>query len=163
MPTALTDFATYDEIRAVLGVSDEELEDGTLALPMYLKLLQLDFGDIAGTLEAQYLAAKASITPSAAEQKLVDVVSVFSAYAISKHLLTSLPLFAPKRITDGRAETDRITDPFEGVREGVNSMYPVLKSRVGAALAALGTSVTVNSARIFFSVAGLAINPVTNV
>ena len=159
MPTALTDFATYDEIRAVLGVSDEELEDGTLALPMYLKLLQLDFGDI----EAQYLAAKASITPSAAEQKLVDVVSVFSAYAISKHLLTSLPLFAPKRITDGRAETDRITDPFEGVREGVNSMYPVLKSRVGAALAALGTSVTVNPARTFFSVAGLAINPVTNV
>ena len=163
MPTALTDFATYDEIRAVLGVSDEELEDGTLALPMYLKLLQLDFGDIAGTLEAQYLAAKASITPSAAEQKLVDVVSVFSAYAISKHLLTSLPLFAPKRITDGRAETDRITDPFEGVREGVNSMYPVLKSRVGAALTALGTSVTASPARIFFSVAGLAINPVTNV
>ena len=163
MPTALTDFATYDEIRAVLGVSDEELEDGTLALPMYLKLLQLDFGDIAGTLEAQYLAAKASITSSAAEQKLVDVVSVFSAYAISKHLLTSLPLFAPKRITDGRAETDRITDPFEGVREGVNSMYPVLKSRVGAALAALGTSVTASPARTFFSVAGLAINPVTNV
>ena len=63
----------------------------------------------------------------------------------------------------GRAETDRITDPFEGVREGVNSMYPVLKSRVGAALAALGTSVTVNPARTFFSVAGLAINPVTNV
>ena len=163
MPTALTDFATYDEIRAVLGVSDEELEDGTLALPMYLKLLQLDFGDIAGTLEAQYLAAKASITPSAAEQKLVDVVSVFSAYAISKHLLTSLPLFAPKRITDGRAETDRITDPFEGVREGVNSMCRVRESRVGAALAALGTSVTVNPARTFFSVAGLAINPVTNV
>ena len=96
MPTALTDFATYDEIRAVLGVSDEELEDGTLALPMYLKLLQLDFGDIAGTLEAQYLAAKASTPPSAAEQKLVDVVSVFSAYASSKHLLTSLPRFAPK-------------------------------------------------------------------
>lgn len=163
MPTALTDFATYDEIRAVLGVSDEELEDGTLALPMYLKLLQLDFGDIAGTLEAQYLAAKALPSPSAAEQKLLDVVSVFSAYAISKHLLTSMPLFAPKRITDGRAEADRITDPFEGVRQGVNSMYPVLRGRVLAALEALGTSVTAAVGRTYFSTAGLAINPITNV
>ena len=163
MPTALTDFASYDEIRAVLGVSDEELEDGTLALPMYLKLLQLDFGDIAGTLEAQYLAAKASITPSAAEQKLVDVVSVFSAYAISKHLLTSLPLFAPKRITDGRAETDRITDPFEGVREGVNSTYQSLKARVLIALSNAGTPTTAATQRTYFAAAGLAINPVTNV
>ena len=163
MPTALTDFATYDEIRAVLGVSDEELEDGTLALPMYLKLLQLDFGDIAGTLEAQYLAAKASITPSAAEQKLVDVVSVFSAYAISKHLLTSLPLFAPKRITDGRAETDRVTDPFEGVREGVNSTYQSLKARVLIALSNAGTPTTAATQRTYFAAAGLAINPVTNV
>lgn len=163
MPTALTDFASYDEIRAVLGVSDEELEDGTLALPMYLKLLQLDFGDIAGTLEAQYLAAKASITPSAAEQKLVDVVSVFSAYAISKHLLTSLPLFAPKRITDGRAETDRVTDPFEGVREGVNSTYQTLKARVLIALSNTGTPTTVATQRAYFAVAGLAINPITNI
>ena len=163
MPTALTDFASYDEIRAVLGVSDEELEDGTLALPLYLKLLQMDFGDLASTLEAQYLAAKALPTPSAAEQKLLDVVSVFSAYAISKHLLTSMPLFAPKRITDGRAETDRVTDPFEGVREGVNSTYQTLKARVLIALGNTGTPTTAATDRVYFSAAGLTINPVTNV
>ena len=163
MPTALTDFASYDEIRAVLGVSDEELEDGTLALPMYLKLLQMEFGDMEPTLEAQYLAAKGSASPTAEEQKLVDVVSVFSAYAISKHLLTSLPLFAPKRITDGRAETDRVTDPFEGVREGVNSTYQSLKARVLIALSNAGTPTTAATQRTYFAAAGLAINPVTNV
>lgn len=162
MPTTLTDFASYDEIRAVLGVSDEELEDGTLALPMYLKLLQMEFSDISGTLESQYLAAKAAPSPSAAEQKLLDVVSVFSAYAISKNLLTSMPLFAPKRITDGRAETDRVTDPFEGVREGVNSYYQMLKLRVSVALEDLGTPVTVAPSRTYFAATGLAINPVTN-
>ena len=163
MPTALTDFASYDEIRAVLGVSDEELENGTLALPMYLKLLQMEFGDMEPTLEAQYLAAKGSASPTAEEQKLVDVVSVFSAYAISKNLLTSMPLFAPKRITDGRAETDRVTDPFEGVREGVNSTYQTLKARVLIALGNAGTPTTAATQRTYFAVAGLAINPVTNV
>ena len=163
MPTALTDFASYDEIRAVLGVSDEELENGTLALPMYLKLLQMEFGDMEPTLEVQYLAAKSSASPTAEEQKLVDVVSVFSAYAISKNLLTSMPLFAPKRITDGRAETDRVTDPFEGVREGVNSTYQTLKARVLIALSNTGTPTTVATQRAYFAVAGLAINPITNV
>ena len=115
--TTLTDFASYDEIRAVLGVSDEELEDGTLALPMYLKLLQMEFGDLNADLESKYLDVKALTNPTAKEQKLLDVVSVFSAYAIAFHLLTSMPLFAPKQITDGRASTDRIADPFEGVRE----------------------------------------------
>ena len=159
----LTDFASYDEIRAVLGVSDEELEDATLALPMYAKLLQMDFSDTADTLEAQYLAIKAQTTWTPEEQKLLDVVSVFSAYAISKHLLTAMPLFAPKRITDGRAETDRVTDPFEAVRLGVNSMYPILKGRVLAALQALGTPITATTARVYFAAVGLATNPVTNV
>ena len=163
MPTTLTQFTSYDEIRAVLGVSDEELEDNTLALGMYSTLLEMDLGDISSGLVDQYLAIYALAIKTPEEQKLLDVVSVFSAYAISKHLLTSLPLFAPKRITDGRAETDRITDPFEGVREGVNSMYPVLKERIKAILAILGTPTTASTARTFFSVAGLAINPVTNV
>lgn len=162
MPT-LIQYATYDEIRAVLGVSDEELEDGTLALPMYVKLLQMDLADIDATLETQYTAISALPTKSDLEQKLLDVVSVFSAYAISKHLLTSMPLFAPKTITDGRAEVERVTDPFEGVRVGVNTMYPILRARVLAALGNLGTPITADAARTYFVATGLAVNPVTNV
>ena len=36
----LTDYTTYDTVRAVLGVAEEELEDATLGLPMYLQQLQ---------------------------------------------------------------------------------------------------------------------------
>lgn len=163
MLTALTDFATYDEIRAVLGVSDEELEDGTLALPMYLKLLQMDFGGLSEELESKYLAAKAEPAPTAQEQRLLDVVSVFSAYAIASHLLTSMTLFAPKQITDGKASTDRVSDPFESVREGVTSMLAVLKLRVLTALNALGTATNISASRVYFATAGLAVNPITNV
>lgn len=153
----LTDFTSYDEIRAVLGVSDDELEDSTLSLPMYLTTLTLGLGDIDATLETQYLTLKAAATLTPKEQKLLDVVSVFSAYAVAQHLLTSMPLFAPKRITDGRAETDRVTDPFKDVRLGVNHTHASLKARLSGML-----EIPVASTRLYFGAVGLAINPVTN-
>ena len=162
MPTALTDFTSYDEVRAVIGVSDEELEDNTLALPLYIIKLQMDLEDLSVDLEALYLAAKTSASPSAVEQKLVDVVSVFSAYAVAQHLLTSLPLFAPQRITDGRAETGRVADPFEGVREGVTSTLQLLKQRISKLLELLGQQVAVTTARVYTRTAGLAVDPITN-
>ena len=157
MPITLIDYTSYDEIRAVLGVSDEELEDSTLSLPMYLTTLTLGLGDIDTTLETQYLTLKAATTLTPKEQKLLDVVSVFSAYAVAQHLLTSMPLFAPKRITDGRAETDRVTDPFKDVRLGVNHTYASLKARLSELL-----EIPVASTRIYFGAVGLAINPVTS-
>ncbi len=59
MSSNLTDYTSYDEIRAVLGVSDEELEDGTLALPLYLTMLLMEFDDIEPTLDVQYTDIKA--------------------------------------------------------------------------------------------------------
>ena len=159
----ITNYATYDEIRAVLGVSDEELEDATLALPMYEKLLNMELLDISEDLPTLYASITANPAATAQEKKLLDVVSVFSAFAISKHLLTSLPLFAPKRITDGRAETDRVTDPFEDVRQGVNSMYSTLKTRIQKLLELLGTATATAATRIYATVAGLAVNPITNI
>jgi hypothetical protein len=162
MPTSLTEFTTYDEIRAVLGVSDDELTDSTLELPLYALALSMELEDIDATLEAQYIAIKAQTDKTPLEQKLLDVVSVFSAYAISKNLLTSMPLFAPKRITDGSAETERVTDPFSGVREGVNSMYAILKNRIKRILGEMGTPITPVAFRSYVSAVGLALNPVTN-
>lgn len=158
----LNDFTTCDEIRAVLGVSDEEIEDSTLLLPMYSTVLELALAEVNTDLEVLYLAAKASATPSDGEKKLVDVVSVFSAYAIANHLLTSMPLFAPQRITDGRAEVGRVSDPFEGVREGVTSYLQLLKGRLNKLLELLGQTVTPGIVRTYIGISKLAVNPVTN-
>ena len=159
----ITDYAAYDEIRAVLGVSDEELEDATLALPMYEKLLNMELLDISEDLPTLYASITANPAATAQEKKLLDVVSVFSAFAISKHLLTSLPLFAPKRITDGRAETDRVTDPFEDVRQGVNFTYGILKGRIQTLLLAIEGVSSQPAARVYSSSAGLYVNPVTGI
>lgn len=158
----LQNFTSYDEIRSVLGVSEEELDDMTLALPMHLQTLQLELADIDSTLESQFLTSLDKSSRTTAEQKLVDVVQVYSAYAISKTLLTSLPLFAPRALTDGRAQFERVADPFAGVREGVEVMLAKLRNRIVAALADLGTEVATVTVRSYFGTAGLATNPITN-
>ncbi len=161
---ALTDFTSYDEIRAVLGVSDEELEDVTIALPLYYQKLSFEFEDLSDNLVALYTAAKAAPSPTAAQTKLLNAVQVFSAYVVARDLLVSIPLFAPRRIQDGRAEMERFTDPFETLRDDVAAGYLSAKARVETALAGLGELV-VSSAYVtpaYTSLAGLAIDPVTN-
>lgn len=158
----LSFFTSADEIRSVLGVSEEELDNLTLALPIYVKTLQFDLAAISSTLEASYLAARANVSRTEQEQRLLDVVQVYSAYATSKTLLTSLPLFAPRSITDGRSKLDRVEDPFAGVKEGVDTMLARLRKLVVAALAALGTEVAAVTPRAYFGVAGLSVNPITN-
>ena len=161
--TTLSQFTSSDEIRAVLGVTPEELEDITLELPSYLRNLQFELEDIAPTLEASYLAIAALPSRSTAQQKLYDVMQAFAPYATARLLLTSLSLFAPKVITDGRASTERVVDPFSDVRDGVDAGYFSLKERLKSSLIALGTTVSSTSRVFAYSVsAGLSINPVTN-
>lgn len=160
----LLTFTSADEIRAVLGVSPEELEDDTVELPLYFKQLQFDLSDVASGLEASYLAVHALPIASrtSVQQKLLDVTSVYSSYAISRLLLTSLSAFAPKQITDGKAATTRVEDPFLRVREGVEAQYAVLRARLLAAYAASGNSVGATTSRVYVVAAGLGTNPVTN-
>lgn len=162
----LTDYMTLDEPRAVLGVSDEELEDVTLNLPLYVVQLEGLLEEVHPGLVGLYATVKASPTPSPAEQRFLQVTSVFSAYAIGQILLTSANLFAPKKIGDGRAETERVADPFEDVRDGVDATLITLRARLYAALRAIGEVVVVTPtyvARTLFVPAGLSVNPVTGI
>ena len=87
---ALLDYTSPEDIRAVLGVDDIELSDDTLALSIYEMQVRLDLEDISDSLSDDYLAAAAlpSDTRSALEQKLVELTQLFSAYSVSKNLLT---------------------------------------------------------------------------
>jgi len=160
---ALTDYMTLDEPRAVLGVSDEELENVTLDLPIYSLQLDMELEAVYSGLGQLYADTKALAVKTAAQQKLLNVTAVYATYAISKILLTSASLFAPKRIGDGRAETERVNDPFQDVRDGVDSALITLRARLVGALVGLGlAAATPSVGRNYFLAAGLAINPVTN-
>ena len=160
----ITQFTSYDEIRATLGVSDEELENATLALPMYVRDLGFELADIASDVESTYGTVSTLPGPlTTVQQRFYDAVQLFSTFTVAKQLLTSLPLFAPKSIGDGRANFDRQTDPFQDVREGVMAGVTLSRSRVQAAYEALNsTTVTRNIvAPIFVRSTGIAVDPVT--
>lgn len=164
----LSDFTSPDEIRAVLGVAPEELEDATLNLPLYVRSLVFELTDLASDMDTQYLAVAAlpAVDRSATQQRLYDCTQLFSAYSVSKQLLGSISLFAPQSIKDGRAELDRQDDPFGDVKEGVIDGLNLARKRLVAAYAALpatGLVATAITAPVFSVSAGLASDPVTGV
>lgn len=159
----LIHYTTFDSIRAVLGVSDEELDDATLALPLYHRSLIWDLETISETLDAAYLTAL-QLAPSgrsAVQQKLVDVVQVYSSYSTAKNLLTSLPLFAPRQITDGRAELERFPDLFAETRAGVEGGLATLRTRLTAVAAQMGLATVAPVERSYTRGVTLAVDPVT--
>lgn len=111
MAAPITDYTTYAEIRSALGVSDEELEDTTLALNMYALALDAALKRIGTALPADYAVIKAKIESarSGAEADVLDAVQLFTVYQIAAEL-TGLPLFSPKQITDGKAGFSRYAD-----------------------------------------------------
>lgn len=161
----LTDFTTYDEIRAVLGVSDEEIENVTLALPIYATELEFVLSDISEDVITEYttIAAIAEGSRTAVQQRYYNVVRLFSSYVIAKSLLTSLPMFGFKSVGDGKADTERF-DKWEDVKAGVEAGYTGLLARLKALLQQLdpGFTPVAPVVRNFIVAAGLASDPVTS-
>jgi len=156
---------TYDEVRAVLGVSDEEITNATLDLKVFTDQLELELTDIDPSLPT-YLDTITGVVEGARtpeQKKLFAVGNMFSAYAYAKILLTSLPLFSPKRVTDGKAEFERFLDPFQEVRDGVSAGYVSMRVRLQTALAALNNAYSAPQAAtvVFTASVGLAVDPVT--
>ena len=161
----MSPYTTYAEVRAVLGVSDEELEDATLSLPLYAQQLELELESVYVSLPSMYSGIQALDpalrTPQ--QQKLFDIVQVYSAYATGKILLVSAPRFAPKRISDGRAEVERVADPFATLRDDLEQTLTALRARLVRALEALDVVFSPVAGRVYFGAAGLSINPITNI
>lgn len=162
----LTEYTTYEEIRAVLGVADEELEDAVLAQPLFERQLILDLDDINTGLVDQFktISAIDYATRSTAQKRFFDLVQLYSAYAIGKSLLTSLPYFAELRMQDGRGHKERVKDPFQLTQAGVLAGCESLRLKLSAAFVALfGGDTVTRTIRTMVVGVGIAKDPVTNV
>lgn len=161
----LTDFTTYDEIRAVLGVSDEEIENATLALPMYANELELVLSDIDETAITEYetIAAIAEGSRTTVQQRYYNVVRLFSSFVIAKTLLSSLPMFGFKSVGDGKADTERF-DKWEDVKAGVETGYTNMLARLKSLLQQLdpGFAPVAPVVRNFITSVGITSDPVTS-
>lgn len=158
---SLTTYTTYNEVRAVLGVSMTELPDTILSQPIYSTLLDLALEDVNVNIPAHFATVSALPTPSSAQNRFLDLVKLYAPYSTAKELLVSLPLFSVQSLTDGRAEFTRQNDVFEDVRDGVESALLSLRARLSASYAGLTvTSATIRPTLVMTVASALGFDPV---
>lgn len=159
----LTDYTSYAEIRASLGVSDDDLADETLALALYDDYLQGELADVAATLPDTFAATKLLPAPTAQETRFLKACSLFSTFAVAKMLTAALPLFAAKQVGDGKAVVARFDNPYKDTIKSVNEQYEKMRNRLIAALALVGTTSAAKVTQNYLTVASPSYDPVTGV
>ena len=162
---ALTPYTTPQEVRAVLGVSRTELPDEVLDLGIYATSLALALEDLSENIPANFASVSALPSPSAQQRRFVDLVKLYTPYALAKELLVSLPLFAVSQLTDGRAEFQRQDFALQDLKDGIAATLSSLRYRLIATYSGLYplevvASATVAEPAIAYST-GLSVDPVT--
>jgi thymidine phosphorylase len=148
---AITTYTSYAQVRAVLGVSDKELSDATLALEMYDLGLKADLQDIGDNLVTEFAALS---TPTGDALKFQEAVKLFATYAVAQQLASSLPLFAPKMITDGKAGVTRdANSPYKQATIECRANYQKYRTLLEARYAVfLGASTAITPPPLFTAV-----------
>jgi len=137
----LTTYTTYDEIRAILGVTNEELEDSTLELDMYSLALMMELLEIDEGIETLFEVKDALQTPETLDNNFLRSIRLFSAYSVARQLCASLPMFGPKQITDSKSSITRFsTDPYKETVREIKEAEEKYRKRLIEAIKALNAS-----------------------
>lgn len=156
----LTAYTTFDDIRGVLGVSVEELEDATLQLQIYEDALAADLDEISLDLESMYQTVSGLASPSATQSRFLRDTRSFATHSVARTLLTSLPMFGPRSVEDGKARMERFDNPYRDMVKAVNGDYERWRNRLQQTFTALGQSTTVSAPRTYLSVVAPSSDPI---
>ncbi len=139
---AVTDYTTYDDIRAALGVSTTELPDSVLATPQWGLMLPIDFEEVNAGIPDLYatISAISAGSRTKQQQRFYDLCRLFATYSISNNLLASLPLFSVWKLSDGKADFQRQRDIYEETVDGVMALFNTTRLRMSAAFVLLDSS-----------------------
>lgn len=162
----ILDYTSYDQVRAVLGVSSEEVTDSELALPIWWMTLNEKFSDISELVVPNYstIAAISLGSRTPVQIKFLETAKLFATYAIAEDLLVALPMFGFQSVTDGKASQQRF-DRWDDIKIGIQKNVNVLKVKLRVTLAAIDVSYAapVPVSRTYVASAGIATDPVTNI
>lgn len=160
--TALTDYTACQEVRSALGASQKEVSDLVITSKIYLTKLLENLADIDPGLDAVFRTAKDAVAPSDDQSRLVRLVDSYSAYFVALQLVPVMPTLMPKRITDGKAEIERVDNPYAHLEAPLSGTLSYVRSKLVATYNRLGGSVTLTApTRTNVAVAALGIDPVT--
>lgn len=164
----ITDYTSYAEVRAALGVSDEEVGDEVLALPMYSNHLAMEFSNLEDELDLDdiedlfaTISGLALSARSKPQKRVLANLGLYATYAVARHLGTSLAMMAPKSLGDGKALMSRFSDsPYKSTLENVEAQYEKAKTALTAALDSLNSTSSAKVVTSFFGVVSPATDPV---
>lgn len=134
------DYTDYESVRAILGVSEYEITDSQLALPMYASALQRVLRGVVDntgkSLATFFDEITADASPSTAEDTLLGLIKELSAYVVAEACLPGLSLAAYKSESDGKANVTRFSAEatFLSVSNNIRSQISRLKSEIFVAL-----------------------------
>ncbi len=158
----LRDYTSFADVRAALGVSEKELSDETLSLSLYEDNLKMELDNIGDTFTDEYDALLVADSPNKAEEKLLRAGRLFCTYVVANHLLSSMTMFSPKDISDGKASFSRQGDnPYSKTIEMVKSRYSQYTAGLGEVYADFKTTTTVTTAPVYMLVSSPTTNPIT--
>ena len=142
----MLDYTSYDQVRAVLGVSSHELSDDTLGLDLYSNLLMVRLMSITGTIAGAsgslltlVQAVKLKSAPTTEEQMLLALVPPLATHMVAESCLSGLSLFALKSETDGESIQTRFSSEAtfrevgDSVRQAINSLLAQVDRLLGGA------------------------------
>ena len=115
---ALTDYTTNDDIRALLGVDQQELADSVMSLNTVEHTVSIALNSETGivapdtverTFAQHHSFISAEGTPTLAQTMFKQKVELYAAYVGAAAVGGSLPMFAPKTKGDGKALVTRFS------------------------------------------------------
>ena len=157
----ILNYTTYDEIRAILGVSSDDLEDATLDLQIYDNYLTMELEDVNINIPDAFSTAYTAPSPTAAQLRFLQATSMFAAFAIARQLTTSLPLFAAKQETDSKASGTRFDNAYKDTIASVQKEYGRMRNRLIQCYDAVASTETTKVTRTFFGIVKPSSDPIT--
>lgn len=159
----LADYTTFAEIRAALGVSDEEIDDETLGLEVYEIRLEEDLRALSTLALSTWLALPDVDTRTADEARFGRLFKLYVTYAVAYGLTDNAELFGFLKVADGRASTERTVKAFENLRANLAGRVTSFGKLLLEALSTIVPAVPapVNEFPLWVSSTGTATDPVT--
>lgn len=160
----ISEYTSFDEVRAVLGVEDDELKDETLGLKTYDLELTEELREISPTLISLYsdIKGKEENDRSNEEGRVYELTRLFAVYYVAQQAGNALPMFSPRSIGDGKATMTRFSgEPYKEMLEKISGRVELYRTRLKTAIEELVAQTTVRNPRRTLVAVGSAYDPVT--
>lgn len=163
---SLTRYVTsLAEVRSILGVSSDEIEDGDIDTVVYRFQLEESLRALDSTIISTYetVCAIDLGDRTAVQRRFHDAVRTYSTFHVASSLLTGLPNSAPKTITDEKSMVQRQAGAlYDTVRVSVRKALGTAETSLLDAIVGLtGAAVTEFSPFLGVQVSTPTSDPVT--